>query len=110
MHQFIITDDYDQQNEVIIKKVLLEDNLTLDINMYVKYSAEQNNYIPVESKSYLTGFVSGYEWELKSIQARNLDPNKSADFTADGILTWKLFGINIYNETKVFRGVIKEEL
>lgn len=104
--QIIITQDYDPQNDSTIKEVLLEDNLTFDINMFVEYSLEENEYVPVESKSYLTGIVYGYEWEFKSIQTHNYEAKKKADFTADGVLKWNLLGITVYSQLKSFKGTI----
>ena len=65
-NRITITTDYKKTNNSRIKKVLLEDNLVFDINFRVKYSIENNDYIPIESYSYLTGVVSGYNWEFKS--------------------------------------------
>ena len=51
--------------------------------------------------------MSGYVWELKAIQANNFKPNKKAEFRADGILKWNLFGITVYSESKTYNGVIE---
>ena len=63
-----ITEDFNSKNASTIKKVKLEDNLTFDINLIVKYSIDNNECIPIHSKSFLVGFISGHQWELKSIQ------------------------------------------
>ena len=102
-----ITENYDRKNNSEIKQVKLEDNWTFDINMLVKYSIEQNEYIPIESNSYLTGIVSGYMWEFKSIDTNNLNMNGKAEFIANGILKWNLFGITVYSESKTFNGTIE---
>ncbi|ADF51773.1 MAG: hypothetical protein CMP13_00700 [Zunongwangia sp.] len=57
-NQISITKDYNRKNNSEIKQVKLEDNWTFDINMIVKYSIEQDEYIPIESDSLLTGLVS----------------------------------------------------
>ena len=102
-----ITKDYNKKNNSEIKQVKLEDNWTFDINMLVKYSIEQDEYIPIESDSFLTGLVSGYVWEFKSINTKNLNPNGKAEFFANGILKWNLFGITVYSESKTFNGTIE---
>lgn len=102
-----ISTDYDKKNDSKVEKVKLEDNLTFDINMLVKYSIEQNEFIPTESNSFLTGFVMGYDWEFTSIETKNYKPSEKAEFTANGVLKWNLFGINIYSESKTFSGIIK---
>ena len=57
--------------------MLLEDNLVFDINFRVKYSIENNDYIPIESYSYLTGLVSGYNWEFKSFETQVYKTNEN---------------------------------
>ncbi|WP_418510269.1 hypothetical protein [Corallibacter sp.] len=108
INRITINEYYNKQNNSEIKKVILEDNLTFDINMHVKYSVEKNEFIPIESNSFLTGFVSGYVWEFKSIQTNNYKPNEKPEFIADGILKWNLFGINVYSESKTFSGIIEK--
>ena len=106
-NRITITEDYNKKNNSKIKQIVLEDNLTFDINMLVKYSIDENKYIPIESNSFLTGLVSGYVWEFKSIDTNNYKPNEKSEFIANGILKWNLFGINIYSESKTFNGTIK---
>ncbi|APX99914.1 hypothetical protein [Lacinutrix venerupis] len=102
-----ITEDYNRKIDSEIKQVKLEDNWTFDINMLVKYSIEQNKYIPIESNSFLTGLVSGYVWEFNSIDTNNIYPNEKAEFVVNGILKWNLFGITVYSESKIFNGTIE---
>tara|TARA_B100000315_G_C14152522_1_gene396316 strand:+ start:22 stop:525 length:504 start_codon:yes stop_codon:yes gene_type:complete len=102
-----ITEDYNRKNNSAIKQVKLEDNWTFDINMLIKYSIEENQYIPIKSNSFLTGLVSGYVWEFKSIDTKKLNSNGKAEFFANGILKWNLFGITVYSESKTFNGTIE---
>ncbi len=102
-----ITEDYSRKSNSAIKRIKLEDNLTFDINMLVKYSIEENQYIPIESYSSLTGLVFDYNWEFNSIYTNNLNPNGKAEYTAVGVLNWNLFGITVYGESKTFKGTIE---
>ncbi len=106
-NRIIINDEYKKTNNSKIKNVILEDNLTFDINMLVKYSIDNKEFIPIESNSFLTGLVSGYIWEFKSIQINNHKPNEKSKYIANGILKWNLFGINIYSESKTFSGIME---
>ena len=106
-NRITITEDYNKKNNSKIKQVVLEENLTFDINMLVKYSIDQNEYIPIESNSFLTGLVSGYVWEFNSIDTNNFKQNKKSEFIANGILKWNLFGITVYSESKTFNGTIE---
>ncbi|WP_075341144.1 hypothetical protein [Tenacibaculum agarivorans] len=93
-----ITDTYNRNNKLIIKYIKLEDNLIFDINSSIQYSVDGNKHIPIDCHSYITGFSSGFVWELKSIY--NL--NQTGNLTATGVLKWNLLGINIYSELKNF--------
>lgn len=106
-NRITITTDYKKTNSSKIKKIVLEDNLVFDINLNIKYSIENKEYIPIESYSFLTGLVSGYEWEFKAIETQIHKTNEKATFTAEGVLKWNLFGINVYSEYKTFSGIIK---
>ena len=106
-NRLIIKDDYNKMNNSKIKEVVLEDNLTFDINMLVKYSIEQNEFIPIESNSFLSGFMSGYVWEFNSLQTNNFKSNEKAEYNVNGILKWNLFGITVYSESKTFNGIIE---
>ncbi len=106
-NRIILTDDYSKMNNSEIKEVLLEDNLTFDINMLVKYSIEKNEFIPIESNSFLTGFISGYVWEFNSIQTNNFKLNEKNEYNVNGILKWNLFGITVYSELETFIGIIE---
>lgn len=106
-NRITITDNYKKTNNSKIKKIVLEDNLVFDINLHVKYLVDKSECLPIESYSYLTGLISGYEWEFKSIETQIYKTNEKANFTAEGVLKWNLFGINVYNEHKTFSGIIK---
>ena len=106
-NRITITTDYKKTNSSKIKKIVLEDNLVFDINLNIKYSIENKEYIPIESYSFLTGLVSGYEWEFKAIETQIHKTNEKATFTAEGVLKWNLFGINVYSEYKTFSGKIE---
>ena len=106
-NRITITTDNKKTNSSKIKKIVLEDNLVFDINLNIKYSIENKEYIPIESYSFLTGLVSGYEWEFKAIETQIHKTIEKATFTAEGVLKWNLFGINIYSEYKTFSGIIK---
>lgn len=106
-NRITISNNYNENDNTKVEKVKLEDNLTLDINMLVKYSITQNKLIPIESNSFLSGFVSGYDWEFESIETNILKPNEKAGFSAKGILKWNLFGITVFYKSKSFNGTIQ---
>lgn len=106
-NRIIRNSDYDKTNNSDSKSMILEENMTFNINMDVKYSIAQNEYIPIESNSFLSGFVNGYAWECNSLQTDNYLPNQEVEFRAMGTLKWRLFGINVYSLEKIFNGIIQ---
>jgi len=89
------------------KTIILEDNLTMDIVLSISYTDVGDSFMPTASHSILTGLIGGYVWEFNSIQTNNYKPNEQTEYTANGILKWNLFGINVYNQLKTFNGSIK---
>lgn len=106
-NRIILNTQYDKTYNSDSKSVILEENMTFDIQMDVKYSISQKEYIPIESNSFLTGFVNAYVWEFNSLQTENYIPNQKTEFFAKGTLKWKLFGLNVYSQAKTFRGKIE---
>ena len=106
-NRIIIKEDYNKKNNSVLKKITLEDHLTFDINLEVKYSMDKKELIPIESNSFLTGIVSGFVWEFKAIQTNNFKPNNKTSFTVDGLLKWNLLGITVYSESKKINGIIE---
>jgi len=102
-----ISNNYDKHNDTRTKKIVLAENLVFDINIFVQYSVDGNKLIPIESNSYLTGLISGYAWEFKSIQTNTKKIDQNENYIVDGVLKWNLFGINVYSQTKTFSGIIK---
>ncbi|MFD2516441.1 hypothetical protein [Salinimicrobium flavum] len=98
-----VTDVYGQ-NETEYKRILLEDNLSLDIDLTVTYLIENGELIPVQKRSILTGFLPGFEWDLISVSTSEIKEDGQVDYAAEGVLKWNLFGINIYSQAKWFRG------
>ncbi|WP_188598643.1 hypothetical protein [Polaribacter pacificus] len=105
-NKILITDAYNNVNYSKVEELLLEENLTFDIHMSLNYSIDQNMDVPISSQSELTGFVSGYEWEFKSIATETHNPDENAAFVATGILKWNLLGVTVFRELKTFKGFI----
>ena len=105
-NKIVLVENYNINNISKIKKIVLEKDLFHNYNLYIKYTVNQNEIIPIESSCTLTGFISGFNWELKSIKASKIENNKKADYVVKGVLEWNLFGFNVYNQHKTFTGQI----
>ncbi len=106
-NKIVITENYNREHQTEFKEIVLEDNLTFDISVSLEYSVAQNEFVPIESNSFLTGLVSGYEWEFRHIDFNTLTSNNKIAFVANGVLKWNLFGITVYSEIKRFTGVVE---
>jgi len=103
--RIIITEGYENSNSKEMKFITIEDNLTFDINLHVTYLMQENEFVPIECKSFLSGFVSGFEWEIKTIQTGKYNLNDKGAFKGNGILKWNFFGIEVYRQDKTIQGV-----
>lgn len=83
-----------------IKSIIIEDNISLNINLLLEYSIDNNEIIPIESSSYITGFVNGFDWEFISIHIDKSKILEKSKFKVKGILKWNLFGITLFNQKK----------
>lgn len=97
-----------KSNPTKIIDVKLEENAVFNINLDIVYSTEKGGlFIPKKSDSYITGLNSGYRWEFHAIDVSSFKVNEKSNFTATGVLNWNLFGINIYKESKIFKGTVE---
>ena len=87
-----------EQKNTKIVKTTLEDHLMLDIHLHLLYDIENEAYLLSNSQSFLTGFVSGFKWDLKGI-----DPSQIPfEYTVEGTLAWHFFGFTVYTQNKTF--------
>lgn len=106
-NRITLNKDFVKTDKSQIKDIILEDNVTFDLNLHIKYSIDRGEYVPIESNSFLTGLVSGYVWKIKSFQASNFKSNETGEYIVNGVLKWNFFGFTIYDEPKTFKGKIK---
>lgn len=83
-----------------IKDVVIDSHFSYDIHLLISYLEKGKQIIPIDAKSYTSGFVSGFQWELNSIHL-----NENRKYTVNGFLNWNLLGIEIYKENKIFEGI-----
>lgn len=87
--------------------VVIEDNLTLDIHLTVRFKKDASDeLIPSFSRSNTTGFMSGLVWNYKYADIDKLDAN-TYTYTVVGIINWNLFGIKLYTQEKELTGTFK---
>jgi hypothetical protein len=88
------------------KMLTIEEDLSFDTKLLVKYYIDQNEIVLDNSSSSLIGFVSGFDWKLTSTELK-LNRNNDPTYTVNGVLSWKLFNITIFKQHKHFHGTIE---
>lgn len=102
--EIILKKDYNLQTGTEGKNLILEENAAFDIGLSVSYSVEGEEWIPIKSRSYITGWVLGFDWEFYSFITNKIPDNGLSDFVVEGGLEWHLFGFHLYTQSKQFTG------
>jgi hypothetical protein len=89
-----------------LKLVVLEDNLTLDMNMALTYSTVDGQFIPVKAVGNLTGFVTGFRFDITNVDFKQT-PDNTIAYIVHGLVHWQLFGIELYAQEKRFGSKLK---
>jgi hypothetical protein len=74
----------------------------LDI-IYGKHKQEQFN-LPVSANSSVTGWTSGTNWKPVTIIVERTNDNTKFDYWVHGVTEWKLLGLTIFSQGKVYKG------
>ncbi|WP_299885219.1 hypothetical protein [uncultured Lacinutrix sp.] len=95
------------QKKSVVKNVTLENNFVSDFVLSVKYSSQNNTFVPINGSARMAGVISGHKWKLIGMSISNYTPNEKSTYDVYGILEWHLFGFKIYSQLKRFKGVIE---
>lgn len=101
-----IANNFDAEDASLVTKGSTQDNLSLDFDLLVTYLVQDDKLIPVEATANISGFVLGYDYDFIGIDTGVKEKGEKTNFTASGILHWKLFGQKIYSQFKEFKGEI----
>ena len=93
--EIILTEDYNPQSGTEIKNLILEENAAFDIGLSVTYSVENEEWIPIHSRSYISGLLLGFDWVLFYFNTDKIPENGLSDYVAEVGLEWHLFGFHI---------------
>lgn len=86
--------------------VLLDNQPTFAINQTISLSQlHQSDSIRIDSRSHLTGFVSGISWSPVRTLVR-VQSNQRLHYRTVGDLNWHLLGLPIYSQPKEFEGFL----
>lgn len=93
-----VTNNTNGSNE----RIVIEDNLISKITLSVNYTAKEL----LTAQSSREGFVSGTNWHPISIILNKSNGENQYVYSVYGTLEWRLLGINIYSQSKNFKGKI----
>lgn len=100
------TEKYNPPNSSESHRINLDDYTSFSIDLWIKYSVEQDTLVPIECSSYLTGFVAGFDWELYGAVVDEFRKGDKGRYQISGTLIWSLFGIEVYRQDKDFSGML----
>ncbi|RRB07503.1 hypothetical protein [Larkinella rosea] len=94
-------------NSIRFSEQAIDDNMLFSILLRVENGTEKTTAktIPVEAHSFVIGSITGYQWEptLISVNATN---GANYAYRVIGILHWKLLGISLYSQPKMYAGIV----
>jgi len=91
----------------ISKELILEDNVPFNIYARIRILFIDGKYMALNNTSDFTGLVSGFAWKQTGFPLVQFNNDGIAHYDIGGVLKWNLLGINIYTESKTFKGTFK---
>ena len=86
------------------QEIKLEDNLTSDIGLSILVGEKENELIILNANCSRAGFISGTNWNVENIDIDKEKDKNYCNYIVNGIMEWKILGITIYSEHKLFNG------
>jgi len=84
--------------------VTLDNNLIFFINLNMVYNKNVDTITPILAGSAMSGLVAGHRWKAQTVTANVV--GQTIKYTVDGLIEWKLLGLNIYTQSKTYTGSI----
>ena len=94
-------------HNVASRSAKLEETMTTTLHLDVSFKKNENGeLVPSRSRSNMSGFISGYEWEHNYTDI-DTQENGIYGYEMSGVLHWYLFGIEVYSQHKTFNGTLE---
>ena len=88
------------------REKILEDKLTTDIRIFISFGQNTSEKKILYAKVYRNGFVSGTDWKTTNIYVSKLEKD-NYEYIVIGTIDWRILGIKLYTQAKVFKGKIE---
>jgi len=90
----------------IIKKVSIDSQIASTLELHFFVSPNRPHSRVSQGSCALSGFVSGLDWRTESIQLKVNGPT-TCQYSVIGHLQWKLMGISLFSQRKVYAGEVR---
>ena len=86
--------------------VSLEKKLTSEIWLNIYFGEEKNDLVIISANCMKSGLVSGTKWNVHSIQVDKPKNTNYCNYFVSGSVDWRIMGLNLYSESKIFEGKV----
>lgn len=96
-----------EQNSVKFAHFILEDQIVTKYDLALNYGKIPHSEIntPISAYSGTTGLVIGTHWKPIKISVLKTSDKDTFKYLVYGILEWKLLGVRLYTQSKIYEGV-----
>lgn len=94
-------------NNSYFKEKKIEDNLINEIIITIQINENNSEKKLVKAWANRNGLSIGTIWRTKTITVNKLESTNLYQYDVFGTLDWKLLGLNLFSESKEFKGTIK---
>jgi hypothetical protein len=86
--------------------VILEKNLTSVISLDIYFGEEKNDLVIISANCMKGGLIIGTKWNVHSIQVDKPKNKNYCNYFVSGSVDWRIMGLNLYSESKIFEGKV----
>ena len=95
-----------QQQQQLVQTVMIEENAAFDTHLQLTYNRQQAQALPqpIAAKVYTSGLVLSHSLKVMDTIVTYDAATKSWNYQLYGVLHWRLLGMKVYTQTKMFEG------
>lgn len=86
--------------------VSLEKNLTSNISLDIFFGEENNDLVIISANCMKSGLISGTKWNVHSIHVDKPKNKNYCNYFVSGSVDWRIMGLKLYTESKIFEGKV----
>ena len=87
-----------------LRRIELETGFLTKVYLNVGVSEKENGQVALTNYAGIEGLVSGLNWQTQNVDFQTTKKQNGVKYTVHGILHWKLLGMTIYSQLKVYQG------